>query len=197
MEAQLDPLIRSIKSDGVESARKEAADIIAQAKEEARRIIASAEENGHETLRKVGAETEKLKKTVEDSLRQAARDMVLAVRKELVELFRKLLQQDVSKVLSGESLERIILDLMKGWSGGTAIDIQLSAADASALADGLLKKLKDEMLDDKFVIKPLEGMKAGLRISFRDGTAYYDFTDEEISNTLAQLLNPKFVSYLS
>ncbi len=197
MEIQLDPLVRSIKSDGVESARKEATDIIAQAKEEARRIIASAEESGRDSLRKVEAETEKLKKTVEDSLRQAGRDVVLAVRKELEELFRKLLQQDVAQVLSGESLERIVLGLMKGWSAGTAIELQLSTSDAAALADSLLKKLKDEMLDDEFAIKPLEGMKAGLRISFRDGTAYFDFTDEEISNTLAQLLNPKFVSYLS
>ena len=197
MEAQLDPLVRSIKSDGVESARKEAADIIAQANEEARRIIASAEESGRETLRKAEAETGKLRKTVEDSLRQAARDLVLVVRKELEELFRKLLQQDVGKVLSGESLERIILALMKSWSVDAAIDIQLSPTDASALSESLLKKLKDDMRDGEFAIRPLEGMKAGLRISYRDGTAYFDFTDEQISNTLAQLLNPKFVSYLS
>ncbi|MEM9423918.1 MAG: V-type ATP synthase subunit E family protein [Spirochaetota bacterium] len=197
MEAQLDPLVRSIKSDGVESARKEAADIIAQAEEEARRIIAAAEENGRETRRKAEAEAEKLAKTVEDSLRQAARDMVLAVRKELESLFRKLLQQDVANVLSGESLGKVILDLMKGWSAGAAIDVQLSPKDADALAGSLLKKLKDELQDDEFAIRPLEGMKAGLRISFRDGTAYFDFTDEEMSDTLARLLNPKFISYLS
>ncbi len=197
MEVQLEPLVRSIKSDGVESARKEAADIIAQANEEARRIIANAEENGRESLRKAEAEAGKLKKTVEDSLRQAARDTMLALRKELEKLFRKLLQQDVARVLSGESLQKIVLELMKSWAGDGAVELQLSETDAQALAGRLLKKLKNEMQDDEFAIKPLAGMKAGLRISLRNGTAYFDFTDEEISNTLARLLNPKFVSYLS
>ena len=49
------------------------------------------------------------------------------------------------------------------------------------------------LVNEDFAIKPLEGMKAGLRISFRNGTAYFDFTDEEISNALAQLLSPKFI----
>ncbi len=197
MEAQLDSLVRSIKSDGIESARKEAAAIIAQAKEDARKIIASAEENGRDALYKVEEETAKLKKTVEDSLRQAARDTVLAVRKDLEVLFCKLLQEDVGEILNGASLERIILDLMKSWTVSASFDIQISPADMELLASSLLKKLKDIMQDDKFTIKPLEGMKAGLRISFRDGTAYFDFTDQEISNILAQLLSPKFASYLS
>ena len=123
--------------------------------------------------------------------------MVLAVRKNMEELFRRLLQQDVAAVLSGESLERIILALLKGWALDSSIDIQLSSADADALSESLIKKFKDELLNEDFAIKPLEGMKAGLRISFRNGTAYFDFTDEEISNALAQLLSPKFVSYFS
>lgn len=197
MEVQLESLVRSIKSDGVESARKEAANIIAQAKEESQRIIAHAQEEATQTRQRAKADAEKLKQTVEDALRQSARDMVLAVRKNMEELFRKLLQQDVANVLSGESLERIILSLLKGWALDSSVDIQLSAADADALSESLIKKLKDELLNEDFAIKPLEGMKAGLRISFRNGTAYFDFTDEEISNALAQLLSPKFISYFA
>ena len=197
MEVQLESLVRSIKSDGVESARKEAANIIAQAKEESQRIIAHAQEDATQTRQRAKADAEKLKQTVEDALRQSARDMVLAVRKNMEELFRKLLQQDVANVLSGESLERIILSLLKGWALDSSVDIQLSAADADALSESLIKKLKDELLNEDFAIKPLEGMKAGLRISFRNGTAYFDFTDEEISNALARLLSPKFISYFA
>ena len=197
MEVQLESLVRSIKSDGVESARKEAANIIAQAKEESQRIIAHAQEEATQTRQRAKADAEKLKQTVEDALRQSARDMVLAVRKNMEELFRKLLQQDVANVLSGEGLERIILSLLKGWALDSSVDIQLSAADADALSESLIKKLKDELLNEDFAIKPLEGMKAGLRISFRNGTAYFDFTDEEISNALAQLLSPKFISYFA
>ena len=197
MEVQLESLVRSIKSDGVESARKEAANIIAQAKEESQRIIAHAQEEATQTRQRAKADAEKLKQTVEDALRQSARDMVLAVRKNMEELFRKLLQQDVANVLSGESLERIILSLLKGWALDSSVDIQLSAADADALSESLIKKLKDELLNEDFAIKPLEGMKAGLRISFRNGTAYFDFTDEEISNALARLLSPKFISYFA
>ena len=197
MEVQLESLVRSIKSDGVESARREAANIIAQAKEESQRIIAHAQEDATQTRQRAKADAEKLKQTVEDALRQSARDMVLAVRKNMEELFRKLLQQDVANVLSGESLERIILSLLKGWALDSSVDIQLSAADADALSESLIKKLKDELLNEDFAIKPLEGMKAGLRISFRNGTAYFDFTDEEISNALAQLLSPKFISYFA
>ena len=197
MEVQLESLVRSIKSDGVESARKEATNIIAQAKEESQRIIAHAQEEATQTRQRAKADAEKLKQTVEDALRQSARDMVLAVRKNMEELFRKLLQQDVANVLSGEGLERIILSLLKGWALDSSVDIQLSAADADALSESLIKKLKDELLNEDFAIKPLEGMKAGLRISFRNGTAYFDFTDEEISNALAQLLSPKFISYFA
>ena len=55
-----------------------------------------------------------------------------------------------ASVLSGESLERIILALMKGWSLDSDVDIQLSAADADALSETLIKKLKNELLNEKF-----------------------------------------------
>ena len=61
MEVQLESLVRSIKSEGVESAKKEAANIIAQAKEEAQRIVANAQEEAANTQKRAKAETEKLK----------------------------------------------------------------------------------------------------------------------------------------
>ena len=197
MEVQLEEIINSIKSDGVGRARKEADEIIEQAKEKAHSIIANAEENSREIIRKANGEAEQKAKTVEDSLRQAARDMVLSVRRELENLFYSLLRQEVGETLKGESLERIILSLMKNWSSDKAIDVELSPSDVDELSGVLLDRLKAEISMEDFAIKPLDGMKAGLRISFRDGTAYFDFSDEEISHALLQLLNPKFVSYLS
>ena len=129
MEVQLESLVRSIKSDGVESAKKEAANIIAQAKEEAQRIVANAQEEAGNTQKRAKAGSRKAKanrsKMPCDRLPEIWFWQSAKIWKEL---FRKLLQQDVAAVLSGESLERIILALMKGWSLNSNVDIQLSAA---------------------------------------------------------------------
>lgn len=197
MDGNLEKLIQKIKQDGVESAKREGMDILSQAQEEADRLIAAAKKESARILEDGQKELDRRKQSMEEGLKQAARDVVLSVRQELERMLGNLLRSEVKAELTGKKLEAIVLELLRNWKPEKELDISLSDSDAEALAASLVEKLKSRMSGDDFQIKPLKSIQAGLRISFRDGTAYFDFTDEQISKILLELLNPKFTFLFS
>jgi V/A-type H+-transporting ATPase subunit E len=57
--------------------------------------------------------------------------------------------------------------------------------------EGALRSSLAEELRKGMELKPFPALKAGFRIGMKDGSAYFDFTAEEIANILGEYLNPR------
>ena len=99
MELQIQDLVSSIKKDGIESANREAAQILADAKAQAEKIVADARSEADKLRADAQAEIGVFKASAQLSAEQAKRDAVLAFRQEIGAELTKLLAQDTHNAL--------------------------------------------------------------------------------------------------
>lgn len=105
MELQIQDLVSSIKKDGIESANREAAQILADAKAQAEKIVADARSEADKLRADAQAEIGVFKASAQLSAEQAKRDAVLAFRQEIGAELTKLLAQDTHKALDDKDLK--------------------------------------------------------------------------------------------
>jgi V/A-type H+-transporting ATPase subunit E len=125
---------------------------------------------------------------------QAARDLVLAVRSELIAMLDRLIERAGRDALTGEALQELILKASADWLAGAAgnnIEIHLNEKDRAQLAGAFLSRLKDE-LQSGVELKAHPGIQAGFRVGSRGGAMFYDFTAPALAEALASLLRPQF-----
>ena len=176
MEIQIDDLVQSIKRDGIEQARKEADAILVTAKAQANDIIAASKAEAEKNLENARREIESSKALI----LQARRDAVLSVRKELEAMLERILADKVAKQLSEQSLAKIVLAAV-GEEDPAKYVVEIDEAKAS-LRSSLAKQI-EEGLD----IRPVKG--AGVfRICLKDGSGFFDFSDEQIASLLKPFL---------
>lgn len=197
MDAQLKEIIETIKSEGVESAEKQASEIVSQAEERARQIVEEAEKRAAEITRTARQEAERAERTGKENLTQAGRDLVLNVQSRLGKLFERVVQQTTREAYNAEVLQNAIVKLVESWreSESTDIAVQLGADGAKDVEKALQAKL-GEALKSGVTIVPVEGIDAGFRVSEKDGNAYYDFTAKGIAEVLAEFVNPRLSEVL-
>lgn len=177
MELQIQDLVSSIKKDGIESANREAAAIIAEAKKQAEAILTSARDDAAKTLEDAKAEVEVFKNSARLNAEQAKRDAVLAFRKEIQAEFEALLAGDVRKALNEATLAALIQAALKGEQ------VSDYTAEVNEVTEGLKGQLAEE-LKNGLEIRPSKKVQAGFRLAAKDGSGYFDCSDEEISRML-------------
>ena len=163
MELQIQDLVSSIKQDGIDSANREAAAIVAQAKAQADSIITQAKADA-------------------DKLRQDANaEIVLAFHQEIQKEFEKILAADVCKALDQQTLATLIRAALQGE------DVSAYTVEVSQVTDAIRQELAQE-LKNGLEIRPSKKVGAGFRLAAKDGSGYFDCSDEEI----AEMLMPFF-----
>ncbi len=196
MDVQLKELIEKIKSEGVKTAEEQAAEIIRKAELKAAEIIKNAESQAKVARDKAGSDAARFETTGKEALKQASRDLIISTTKKLEGIFNKLLENEVSGVLTGSFLESVILTVIKNWKEDLEdISVLLPAGELAKLESGLEYGIKKE-ISGGIEIKPLDGIASGFRVTSKDGAAYFDFTGAGISGLLSELLNPKIASLL-
>lgn len=175
MEIQIQDLVQSIKCDGIEEARKEADAIIADAKAKAEKIIADSKAQAEKNIESANREIESSKALI----KQAERDAVLSVKKELALVVERILSDKIAKDLTGESLAKLVVAAMNGEDPSKFV-VEVDAANAS------LKSALAKHIEKGLEIHPAKG--ATLKLCCKDGSGYYDFSDEEIAAILKPFL---------
>jgi V/A-type H+/Na+-transporting ATPase subunit E len=197
MDTQLQELIERIKTEGVKDAQDKADEIIENARHKANDIVAAA----HEEASKIQADAKREAATMQSAgqaaLKQAGRDLILAVRAQLTAVFDSVLKNQVAGAMTGEGLRQAIVVLMQAWAGGEAtdLDVLLPKAEFDRL-EGELRAQLAETLAGGVEIKPIDDVDAGFRISRKDGSAYYNFTADGIAEVLSEFLNPRLSEIL-
>ena len=182
MEMQIGDLIQAIKKEGVESAQAEAERIVAEAKRRAGEIVAEAEADAAHIRAEAERESRVLKESARVAAEHAERDALLAFRNAVREEFEKLLAAEIGKALDASALAKLIEAAIGGEDPG------LYAAEVHAVSEGLKSQLA-EKIRGGLEIRINPRIKAGFRLVQKDGSGYFDCSDEEIARMLQPYLS--------
>ena len=174
MELQIQDLVSSIKKDGIESANREAAQILAEAKAQAEKIVADARSEADKLRADAQAEIGVFKASAQLSAEQAKRDAVLAFRQEIGAELTKLLAQDTHKALDDKALAALITAALQGE------DASAYAAEVASVTDALKSELAGE-LKAGLELRLSKKVHTGFRLCAKDGSGYIDCSDEELA----------------
>ena len=145
MELQIQDLVSSIKKDGIESANREAAQILAEAKAQAEKIVADARSEADKLRADAQAEIGVFKASAQLSAEQAKRDAVLAFRQEISAELTKLLAQDTHKALDDKLAGELKAGLELRLSKKVRTGFRLCAKDGSGYIDCSDEELAEQL----------------------------------------------------
>jgi len=180
MELQIQDLVASIKHDGIEEANKQKEAIINQGKQEAKRLIDEAKAESKKIINLAQKESAIEKESSVAAVKQASRDLVLSLKIELNKIFGNLLSKECEKVFDSEALATLILAAIKEEEPGKY------ELEVKKVTQGLKNSLSKE-ISNGLVLKTL-GSGDGFKILEKDGSGYFDFTEEQVVKMLKPYL---------
>ena len=198
MEIQLQELIEQIKKDGVDAAEAQAEAIIVSAKAEAEKIIADAKAEADKLMANAKAENAKAVKSGEDAIRQAGRNLLISFRESVTKELKAIVSDNVNTVYSSDSFAKLIINAVECWAGKPEADdisVILNDSDLAKLEEALLAELKAKMLGG-VTLKANDNFDGGFRIAVNNGTVYYDYSAEAVTDMLSDYLSPKVTALL-
>ncbi len=178
MEMQINDLVSAIKKDGVEAAQAEADKIIAEAKEKASAIVAEAETKASAILKKAESDVEILKESARTTAEHAKRDAMLFFEKSVQTEFEHLLEANIEKTVNGDTLARLITAALADENPSNY------TAEVAEVTEGLRGELA-EKIKAGLEIKPNPNVRIGFKLAAKDGSGYFDCSDEELTKMLA------------
>lgn len=177
MELQIQDLVSSIRKDGIDAANAQAQSIISEAQEKAEKIVTDAKAEAKSIKEASEKEIGILKESAAISAEQAKRDAMLAFKTEVQAEFEKLLSARIADSLTDDALGRLIHAVL------TDEDVSKYKAEVAQVSDALKAALAKE-IQEGLEIRPTKGVRAGFRLASKDGSGYFDCSDEEIMEML-------------
>lgn len=192
MDTQVKELIETIKAEGVQSAEKQAQQIVAAAEEKAQEITNNARTEAASIVEEAKSDRARQESAGKEAVRQAARDLILSVQSQLTSIFREVVERSTAETLSDSVLEQAIVTVVQSWASGSGeeLDVMLSQGDLENLESTLRSRLSSELASGT-EIKASPAVKGGFRIATRDGSIYYDFTTDAIAEALSSYVTPR------
>ena len=186
MEQQIQDLIASIKKDGIESATNESKKILEEARKEAERIVSEAKKERDKIIADGKKTIEIERESSISSVKQAARDVSLTLRKSLEEKFKKILGQKVSSALDERVLADAIVAVVKGEEDGCVVEVSKDMVDK---VNAILTSQFAKELEKGVTLRSSSSVSGGFKVYSKDGSAYIDLSDEEITKLLYPYLS--------
>jgi len=192
MAEDLKGLIDKIQQEGVKAAEDKAAQIESQARRAAEEIVEKARIEAKRLLEQAENQAAQTQKNTEALLKQAGRDMLLSLRKEIEQALNKIITLELRRALEPQELAKIISHMIKEYAGKNKEEIILSLkkADLEIVEKHFLGKLKEEAKKG-IVLKSAEDINGGFVISFDAGKSYFDFTDQALAEYIGTSLKPQ------
>ncbi len=177
MEMQIQDLVSAIKKEGVSAAETEAEKILNDAKKQAENIVSKAHADAESIMKKAEAEINTMKESAKTSVEHAKRDAMLFFRKSVQTEFENLLYADVSRTVKEETLAKLIIAALQGENADDYI------AEISEVTEGLKGELNAK-IQSGLVIRANPAVRIGFRLVQKDGSGYFDCSDEELEKML-------------
>lgn len=191
-EKTLDKLIVTLKTEAIEAADKEAKQIVEKAHKEAQRILKEAEEQKEELLVKADKEAQAIYGKGESALKQAARDLTISVRNDLLKLLKTALEREVESNFTPDLMERAILKVVGNIGSGVALKIPGNMK--KELADKIQERLRTSGDLDTLTKDP--NLPNGFVVTKTDQGWSYRISAEAVAELLNGHLSPKWINIL-
>jgi V/A-type H+-transporting ATPase subunit E len=196
MADELQGLLNRIRKEGLEQAAGEKEDILRQAKAEAKATIDQAKSEAERLVAAARQEAKLLREKGEQSLKQAARDVLLSLRDQLenrvVEVARSLAGEACSPATVAEIVATLASSYLEAEQEGR-LELQIPPAQAEALRAALAARLGQD-LAERCDLAPVPGLGAGFRLVFSGQDIAYDFSDASLAETMASFLTPRLAA---
>ena len=186
MEQQIQDLIASIRKEGIDEANAESARIIEEALAKAASIISDAKAESESMLASARKQLDIDRAGAEASIKQAARDAAIALRKSMEDRFSSILRAETAAKVKGKDLVDLISIVLQSDASSKAVE--LSPEDCEALSAELAQRFASEIRKG-LVFRPSSAVSSGFRVSEKDGSGYIDISDEECVNLLMPYLS--------
>ena len=194
MAEELTHLIEQIQKEGVEKAEEQSNTIISQAKEKASKIVAEADKKAHDSLLKAKNDSEAFAERSVKTLEQAARDLLITVGQGCEKVVTETLGKNVDSALSGELLEKMILNIIE-QNQGSSIELSVSEADKAALTAFCAGQAKSS--GQEIALQSDSEILSGFKVGFKDKNVYLDFSGVAVAEALASFLRPELAKTVS
>jgi len=197
MAEQIKELIEKIQQEGIQAAKDKAQEIEKLARKQADSIVADAKLQASRLIEDAKEETQKTKDSTDVLLKQAARDMLLMLRKEVNNTLDRIVTEHLRQVLEPQELIKIIATLAKSCadkSGGDIV-VLLSKQDLKKIEDGFKQELK-EKIKSGLTIHASDDIHAGFTISYDNGKSQFDFSDKALAEYIGNYLKPRLAEFL-
>lgn len=197
MVENLNSLIEKINQEGLRAAEDKAKEIEAEAKKRTNEIIGKAKKEAEKIIQEAKDEVAKMERSGEESLKQAGRNLIISLRKEIASMLDGLIKLRIRDELTPDEMAKIISSLLKSYKDREKGDIivSLNKKDLEKMEKGFLAKLKDEAKKG-VIIKQSDDIQAGFVISYDSGKSHYDFTDKALAEYISLYLKPKLSELL-
>ena len=191
-------LIDKINEEGINAAQKKAREIESQAQESAQFILEKARLEAKHILSKAKEDSAKAEEATRALLKQASRDLMLNLRKEIDVMLEKIISSHIQQALTPQELLKIINALVKDHCSKEAkasVVISVGKHDFEKLEKSFLSELKEE-IKRGIIIKSSDDISFGFTISYDADKSHFDFTDKALVEYISSELKPKLAEIL-
>ena len=191
-------LIDTIKKEGIQEANRQGEDIIREAQKKAEDIVLKARKEAERIVNDAKENAEKMKLSGEKALTQAGRNLIISLKQQITELFKKVTEAQVTSAFTPEVIKDVIIKIIENWDmteNFPGIEVLVDKKDLKKLEEALVKSLSEEWKNG-VILKPVDNIQAGFQIGEKDGNVHYNFTSKGISEILSEYLNPQIAKFL-
>lgn len=186
----LEKLLSRIQTEGVDKAKSEAKAVLGDAQTKADRLVKDAEAKAAEIRAKGEHDAEAFKISAQETLRQAARDVLLGIERDVEAMLSKLLTGNVdASMASGDWVAPLAKEAIEAYLGKGAVEVRAGAKLLDALRAQLAAEKEITLVTDA-------NTGAGFRIRLEGGRVEHDFTGKAVAEALAQQLRPDLAALL-
>lgn len=193
MSEHIQPLLERIQNEGLKKAEAVQDQILAEAKARAEQIIADAKAEAGRLIDQAHRQAEATHSQGQTALTQAARDLLLQLRSEMLRQVNVAAEKAAAASLSSQELLSTILpELIKQASG--ALKLEAGSDSAEKLQALLPALLKEAGREGTVVMNPKSG--AGFSLRFSNSPEALDFSSQAVADWLSQYLRPELAALL-
>ena len=108
-------LIDTIKKEGIQEASKQGEDIIREAQKKAEDIVQKAREEAGRITDEAKENADRIKAAGEKALEQAGRNLIIGLKQQIIDLFKKVTEAQVASCYTPEVIKDVILKIIENW----------------------------------------------------------------------------------
>ena len=196
MDVKIQELTDKIYREGVEKGHKEVERILAKANEQKSSILQNAEQEAERIVSTAEKQAVEIKKNAESELKLHAAQFIEDLKTELTDVVTGKIVSSNIKPLAQDAayMQKMVLEIVKGWAGTEGITIQTSAADT--LRDYIEANAKDVLNAGNVKLEKVNGRPTSFTIVPADGTYKVTFGEDEFLAFFKEFLRPQIIELL-